>query len=290
MTAVMGMLHRVVLQEDLNFLLTNRIPRRLATQLMARFSKLESRRLTKLSVALWRLFAPDLALDEAKQREFKSLHDVFIRELRDGARPIDPDPAALVSPCDAMVGAFGRVEDAQVVQAKGFPYTLMDLLGDPALVERHRNGHYITLRLRSSMYHRFHAPVDCTVRRVVYVSGDTWNVNPIALKRVAKLFCKNTRAILDLEPRWPGTAVTMVPIAAILVAGIQLRFVAVPLDLSHQGRSELACNVALAKGAEMGHFQSGSTIILFTSGGFELCPTLHTGATVRAGQRLMRRT
>jgi len=290
MSEALAMLRRVVLQEDLNFLLTNRIPRRLATQLMARFSKLESRRLTKVSVALWRLFAPDLALDEAKQREFTSLHEVFIRELRDGARPVDPDPAALVSPCDAMVGAFGRVDGDQVVQAKGFPYTLMDLLGDPALVDRHRDGHYITLRLRSSMYHRFHAPVDCAVRRVVYVSGDTWNVNPIALKRVEKLFCKNERAILELEPRWPGTAVTMVPIAAILVAGIRFRFLAAPLDLSHHGRTDFACDVALDKGAEMGHFQSGSTIILFTVGGFEFCPAVRTGATVRAGQRLMRCT
>ena len=83
------------------------------------------------------------------------------------------------------------------LQVKGFPYTLQDLLGDPELVNAHRNGRYVTLRLTSSMYHRFHAPHDCRVEQVTYISGDTWNVNPIALKRIEKLFCKNERALLQ---------------------------------------------------------------------------------------------
>ena len=74
-------------------------------------------------------------------------------------------------------------------------YACEDLLGDPELVERYRDGRYVTLRLTSSMYHRFHAPHDCRVEQVTYISGDTWNVNPIALKRVEKLFCKNERAV-----------------------------------------------------------------------------------------------
>ena len=64
-------------------------------------------------------------------------------------------------------------------------------------MERHRNGIYVTLRLTSSMYHRFHAPYDCRVERVTYISGDTWNVNPIALKRIERLFCRNERAVIE---------------------------------------------------------------------------------------------
>ena len=192
---VRGLIARFTQQEDLNFLLTNRIPRAALTRFMGWFSKIEHPLVRDLSIACWRLFS-DLDLTEAKKTEFKSLHDCFTRELRPGLRPVDPDPAVVVSPCDAIIGAFGRIADTELFQIKGAPYSLLDLLGDPALVERHRNGRYVTLRLTSSMYHRFHAPHDATIERVTYIPGDTWNVNPIALKRVERLFCKNERAVL----------------------------------------------------------------------------------------------
>jgi len=100
-------------QEDLNFLLTNRIPRQLATRLMGRWSRIEQPLVRNLSIGAWQLFA-DLGLHEAKKDRFTSLHDCFIRELCEGARPVDPDPAILTSPCDAIVGASGRVEGTRV--------------------------------------------------------------------------------------------------------------------------------------------------------------------------------
>ena len=90
----------------------------------------------------------------------------------------------------------GRSQNGTVLQAKGFPYTLVDLLGDQELADYFRGGTYVTLRLASSMYHRFHSPYECRVTQVNYVSGDTWNVNPIALKRIERLFCKNERAVI----------------------------------------------------------------------------------------------
>src|SRR5262249_25412536 len=149
-------------QEDLNFLLTNRIPRRLLTRLMGWFSQIEQPFIRDASIAVWRLFC-DLDLSEAKKTEFKSLHDCFIRELKDGARPVEPDPAVLASPCDAIVGACGTIAGTTLFQVKGFAYTLQDLLGDASLVDAHRDGRYVTLRLTASMYHRFHAPHDCRV-------------------------------------------------------------------------------------------------------------------------------
>lgn len=121
-------------QENLNFLLTNRIPRRLATQFMGWFSQIEQPFVRDLSIGVWRLFS-DLDLSEAKKTQFKSMHDCFVRELKDGARPIDPDPAALISPCDAIVGASGSIVGVELMQIKGFPYTLQDLLRDQALVD-----------------------------------------------------------------------------------------------------------------------------------------------------------
>jgi phosphatidylserine decarboxylase len=274
-------------QEELNFLLTNRIPRRLLTQFIGWFSQIEQPLVRDLSIGVWGFFS-GLDLSEAKATQFRSMHDCFIRELKPGARPIDQDPAVLVSPCDAIVGACGRVVGTELLQIKGFPYRLEDLLGDPELVAAHRNGRYVTLRLTSSMYHRFHAPHDCRVEQVTYISGDTWNVNPIALKRIEKLYCKNERALLRTRLAAGGHMVTLVPVAAVLVASIRLHFLDVLLSLKHRGPNVFACNARFRKGEEMGWFQHGSTIIVFAPDGFALCEGVQEGATVRVGERLMR--
>lgn len=275
--------------DSLNFLLTNRIPRRWATQVMARLSRIEQPVVCALSIAVWKCFARDLRLDEARKTRFSSIHDCFTRELKDGARPIDADPDTIISPCDALVGACGRIEDTEVFQTKGFPYSLQDLLTDSRLVERYRDGIFITLRLKSSMYHRFHAPCDCRISEVIYVSGDTWNVNPIALKRIERLFCKNERVVLDLELASQGHSLALVPVAAILVASIQLNFLPNVLDLEYRGPNRIACEHAFTKGNEMGLFQHGSTIIVFGTGNFTIADDVREGVTIRMGQPLLRR-
>jgi phosphatidylserine decarboxylase len=278
---------KVLHQEDINFLLTNRIPRRVATKGMGWFSKIENPVVARAAIAVWRLFA-DLDLRDARRQSFASLHACFTRELKPGARTVDPDPQVLTSPCDALVGACGPIRGTEVLQAKGFPYTLQDLLADPALVEAYRDGTYVTLRLTSSMYHRFHAPHDGTVERVTYISGDTWNVNPIALKRVAKLFCKNERAVIRTRLAGSGHLVTLVPVAAILVASIRLHFLDVTMNMNYRGAAEIDCDARFAKGDELGWFEHGSTIILFAPPGFRLCEDITQGTTIRMGRALMR--
>jgi phosphatidylserine decarboxylase len=278
---------RVLAQEDINFLLTNRVPRRLLTQLIGWFSRIEQPLIRDLSIGMWRLFS-DLDLREAKQTRFRSMHDCFIRELKEGARPIDSRPEVLVSPCDAIVGACGTISGTSLYQAKGFPYTLEDLLGDRGLVEAHRNGRYVTLRLTSSMYHRFHAPHDGRVEKVIYISGDTWNVNPIALKRIERLFCKNERAVVAVTLTASGERVTLVAVAAILVASIRLNFLDALLNLRHRGCNAIACDASFCKGDELGRFEHGSTIIVFAPNTFALCDQVREGASVRVGEPLMR--
>ncbi|MEA2829550.1 MAG: phosphatidylserine decarboxylase, partial [Bradyrhizobium sp.] len=225
---IRGLIAILSQQEDLNFLLTNRVPRAALTRFMGWFSKIEHPMIRDLSIACWRLFS-DLDLSEARKTSFKSLHDCFTRELKPGSRPTDPDPSILVSPSDGIIGAFGAIAETELFQIKGAPYSLLDLLGDPELVEAHRNGRFLTLRLTSSMYHRFHAPQDCRIEQVDFIHGDTWNVNPIALKRVEKLFCKNERAVIQTRLE-TGEALTLVPVAAILVASIRLHFLDVVLN------------------------------------------------------------
>jgi phosphatidylserine decarboxylase len=146
----------------------------------------------------------------------------------------------------------------------------------------------VTLRLKSSMYHRFHAPHDCRIDQVTYVSGDTWNVNPIALKRVERLFCKNERAVLRTTLAAGGQTVTLVAVAAILVASIRLHCLEKLLNRNYRGRTVIACDNDVRKGDELGWFQHGSTIIVFAPDGFRPSDNVREGATIRVGQPLMR--
>lgn len=276
---------KLLLNEDLNFLLTNRVPRRWLTQLIGWYSQIRSPRLTRLSIWIWRQFT-ELDLSDARQQRFDSLRDCFVRELKPGARRIDPDPDVLASPVDCIVGSLGRVEAGTVLQAKGMPYATAELLGsaaDAALVE---GGSYITLRLSSAMYHRFHAPVDARVEHVRYLSGDTWNVNPIALARIERLFCRNERAPVRL--RLPdGRPFFIVPVAAILVASIRLHFLGSEPYPRRRGATELPCDVGVQRGQELGWFEQGSTLVLLLPAGF--APLVQPGQRLAMGQALMRR-
>lgn len=279
-------LARALKQQDaLAFALTNRIPRRAVTELMGRFSKIEQPLVRDASLYAWQLFT-DLELDDAAKAEFKSVHDCFIRELKPGARPIDPDPRVLVSPCDAIVGGSGVIRSGMLIQAKGLPYSLEELVIDPELARRYRDGQYATLRLTSSMYHRFHAPSDLRVVRVNHVSGDTWNTHPPALRRVDKLFCKNERAVVQTELKATGDLITLVPVAAILISGIRLHCV----DAERCLRDGVAtrCDATATKGQELGWFEHGSTILVFAPHGYTLSAGVYEGARIRMGEPLMR--
>jgi len=277
---------RALQQEHLNFVLTNCLPRRRATEFMGWFSKIEQPLVRDLSIGAWRFFA-DVDLDDAKKARFTSLHDAFVRELRAGARLIDRDPAVLASPCDAIVGACGRIDGDTLLQAKGRSYTLAELLGDPALARLHRDGRYVTLRLTAGMYHRFHAPADGRIRRVTYIAGDAWNVNRASLARVDRLYCRNERGVLPIELDCVRDTVTLVPVAAILVASIRLHFLDVLLHLKHAGPTVMPCDAAVRKGEEMGWFQHGSTIIVLAPGRCVPCHGVTDGAQVRMGQPLL---
>jgi phosphatidylserine decarboxylase len=283
---VKSLISSLTQQEDLNFLLTNRIPRAALTRFMGRFSKIENPLVRDFSIGLWRLFS-DLDLSEAKKTHFKSLHDCFTRELKPGLRPVDPDPKIVVSPSDGIIGAFGTIRDGELFQIKGAPYSLLDLLGDPALADEHRNGRFVTLRLTSSMYHRFHSLHDLHIDQVRLIHGDTWNVNPIALKRIEKLFCKNERAVIRTRLK-TGEALTIVPVAAILVASIRLHFLDLVLNGQTRGPLTYPCDVDVKKGEELGWFEHGSTIIVLAPAHFGFCENVTEWGPIRAGEPLLR--
>jgi phosphatidylserine decarboxylase len=279
----------LALQEDLNFLLTNRIPRITLTRWMGWWSQLRHPWIVKGSIAVWRLFT-DLDLSESKQQQFASLHACFTRELVPGVRPIDANPDVMSSPCDAIIGACGDIRGGTVFQAKGFPYTLESLLSSTDLIQRWpsllEGGQFVTMRLTSSMYHRFHSPCHAHLKRVTYISGDTWNVNPIALTRVKELFCKNERAVLEMQTE-EGVPFLIVPVAAVLVASMRFHAVDVLLNLRYKGPNDIPCDARYTKGQEMGWFEHGSTILVFVPPGYALAAGIENGKQIRMGEALL---
>ena len=178
-----------------------------------------------------------------------------------------------------------------VLQAKGFAYNLSELIPDAQLAASYEGCDYVTLRLTSSMYHRFHAPADGVLKKLTYISGDTWNVNPIALKRVERLFCKNERAVIEyaLNEQDNHQVITLVPVAAILVASIRLHCINVLLHLKYQGPNQIPCQAQFQRGSELGWFQHGSTILFFAPHGYQLIQQWHLGDTIKMGQALFHR-
>ena len=273
--------------ERLNFVLTNRIPRRTFSRFMGWFSKIERPLIRDGSIALFRWFcAPNLA--EAKKKTFRSLHDCFTRELEPGARPVDQTANVLVSPCDGIVVAAGQIRDASLLQVKGSHYTLEELLRDDELAALYRDGSYVTLRLTAGMYHRFHAPYACHAVRVGHIPGDAWNVNPPALKRIERLYCRNERVVLSLELAHERYPVTLVAVAAVLVGGIRLPFLKLPLERRRRQASVLRASAQFAKGDELGWFEHGSTILVLAPAGFGLPAKLAEGQPLKMGQPLLR--
>ena len=129
-------------------------------------------------------------------------------------------------------------------------------------------------------------PADCRVNRVAFVPGDTWNVNPPALERVERLYCRNTRVVIPATVSGTDGAVVLVAVGAILVASVQLSFLPFALDETYVGSPLIGCDVTLRKGEEMGFFQHGSTIIVVLPHRFRPDPSVRLGDIVRVGQRL----
>jgi phosphatidylserine decarboxylase len=275
---------RLAGHDGLNFLLTNRLPRRTATRFVGWLSRIEQPLVRDTTIALWRLFC-DVDLSDAEKTRFSSMRDCFTRRLRPGARPFDPDPAVVASPCDAIVGASGEIVGDTVHQIKGMSYRLSELLGGEGAADPFVGGRFVTLRLTAGMYHRFHAPADLTVERVTYFPGDCWNVNPPTLKRVPRLFCRNERAVLSCRMA-DGTPLIIVAVAAVLVASLRLTFLDLPARIRRGASHAFPVNAAMAKGEEMGWFEQGSTLVVLLPPGST--PIASEGVRIRAGQPLAR--
>ena len=219
---------------------------------------------------------------------YPSLQEFFTRSLAVGARPVDPAWDALVSPCDGRWGAAGRVEDGQLFQLKGRPYSLAALLGSEHDARRYEGGGYATLYLAPRDYHRFHAPCDARVLRARYLPGRLWPVNRLGVEGVPGVFVQNERICAFMAPpRTRDESLCVVAVGATCVGRIRLTFDDLTTESGAQAeRIYPGDGVALAKGEEWGRFELGSTLVLLTAPGAAALETPPPGTSLRLGTRI----
>jgi phosphatidylserine decarboxylase len=218
---------------------------------------------------------------------FESLQSFFTRALREGARPIDPAPDALVSPCDGAWGESGRIESGRLLQVKGRPYSLAELLASRADAEAFEGGVFATFYLAPRDYHRFHAPCDASLERARHVPGTLWPVNRIGLDGVDSLFAQNERIAVTMRAARSGALLCLVAVGATMVGKVRLRFDSLQTNVpGAAGEEHRYDGLALAKGEEWGHFEFGSTIVLAARAGALALDARPPGSRLRLGERI----
>ena len=232
-------------------------------------------------------------MSEAKKENFsdyESFNQFFIRELKDDARKINENPTSLCLPADGRVSQIGHIDDERLLQAKGHFFSLSDLLaGDEELVNTFKNGEFATIYLSPRDYHRVHMPCDATLRKMIYVPGDLFSVNPFLAEHVPNLFARNERVICVFDTAF-GPMVQIL-VGATITASMSTVWAGVinpPRTgevkvWTYQGDSA----IKLTKGQEMGAFQLGSTVInLFPANSVTLAEHLEVDVPVRMGEIL----
>lgn len=240
------------------------------------------------------LFARAVGADLGEVRDplasFPSLQAFFTRALRDGARPIDPAPDSLVAPCDGAWGESGTIENGRLLQVKGRPYSLAELLASREDAAELEGGAFATFYLAPRDYHRFHSMCDARVERARYVPGSLWPVNAIGLHGVDSLFAQNERIAARMRARTSDFAFQLVAVGATMVGKIRLRFddLATNVRGARAEERRYPDGIPLAKGEEWGRFEFGSTLVFAAPRGAVALDARPPGSRLRMGERIGR--
>ncbi|MCC5863931.1 MAG: phosphatidylserine decarboxylase [Wenzhouxiangella sp.] len=265
------------------------LPQKLLTGLAWRVSNFRASWFKNLFIATFAsLF--HVNLDEAERSEpdqYACFNDFFTRALKPGARPLATIEHRLISPCDGTISQLGRLDAGRIIQAKGLDYTAERLLGSPEWAQRFLNGRYITIYLAPNDYHRVHMPLAGRLLAEHRIPGRLFSVSAATTRAVPNLFARNERMVALFDTEHGPVAVVMV--AAMLVAGIETVWGG-PLD-RRPGRQprwrDFDQPLSLDRGAEIGRFHWGSTVIVLAPGDFpNWRESLAPGRRVRLGQAL----
>lgn len=242
-----------------------------------------------LKNTLIRLFIRRFGVDmrDAEQptpESYPHFNAFFTRALRSGARPIPADQQAVISPVDGSLSQLGRISDGQLIQAKGMPYSAAALLGEPA--DAFRDGAFCTIYLAPYDYHRIHAPMELRLRGHRHLPGRLFSVNPATARARPALFARNERVVAHFDCQDGQLAVVMV--GALLVGSVDTVW-AGRICPPHRRRATpfVAAEGHYPRGAEIGRFNMGSTVILLaTPGLLDWREGLAPGQSLRMGQAI----
>ncbi|RJG13226.1 phosphatidylserine decarboxylase [Pseudomonas cavernicola] len=233
-------------------------------------------------------------MSEAQVEEptaYEHFNAFFTRALKDGARPLDDTPGAILCPADGAVSQLGSIEHGRLFQAKGHGFSALELLGgDAERAAPFMGGEFATIYLSPKDYHRVHMPLAGTLKEMVYVPGRLFSVNQTTAENVPELFARNERLVCLFDTERGPMAVVLV--GAMIVAAIETVWTGLitpPKRELKTTRYDAAARapVELAKGAELGRFKLGSTaIVLFGPNQVKWTEELAAGSAVRMGQRL----
>ncbi|MBF0255624.1 MAG: phosphatidylserine decarboxylase [Gammaproteobacteria bacterium] len=221
--------------------------------------------------------------------DYADFNAFFPRSLRPGARPLCAE-GQLASPADGKISAIGRIEQDSILQAKGMDYSLRELLGgDAALAEGFRDGHFATIYLSPRDYHRVHMPLSGQLREMIHIPGRLFSVNGRTARTLPRLFSRNERLVCLFDTQAGPMAVILV--GAIFVGCMDTVWAGTvaPTDLrnSRWRYGEVESGVQLERGAEMGRFNMGSTVILLLpKGALSWQDHLREGSEIRMGEGL----
>ncbi len=224
---------------------------------------------------------------EPVAENYPTFNAFFTRALRPGVRPLAKDADAIACPADGAISQLGSINDDHVFQAKGRDYSLTELLGGSAdRATPFRNGRFATLYLSPRDYHRMHMPLEGTLREMVYVPGRLFAVNRATVKVIPRVFARNERVVAIFDT--PLGQMAMALVGAINVGCIETVWHGVVTPPTHPDITTWPYgNVNLARGAEMGRFNMGSTVVLlFAPDVMEWSETLHAGSAIQMGQLL----
>lgn len=265
------------------------IPQHALTRLVGKIASAKAGSLTT-AIIRWFIKQYNVKMDEALHsdpKHFTTFNEFFVRELKEGARPISEGDDVICHPADARVSQFGPIQDGKLIQAKNHDYTALELLGgDEKLAEEFNDGEFATLYLSPSDYHRVHMPCDGTLRQMIYVPGDLFSVNPLTAENVPNLFARNERVVCIFDTAFGPMAQVLV--GATIVGSIEQFWAGTvtPPRGNTVHRWEYPAEgdkaIILKKGQEMGRFKLGSTVInLFSKDSIRFDESMQLGqATV----------
>ena len=252
----MWILPRNLISRICGILADARIPRPLLTPLIRLFS--------------WK-FGVDLTEVAQQVSEFRTFNEFFVRRLLPDTRPLNSNPASILSPVDGIVGEFGSINNGRLIQAKGLEYRLADLLKDPERTKIYDDGVFITIYLAPHNYHRIHSMVEGEIHEFSYIPGDLWTVSPLGVHHVPGLFARNERLTTFL--RTDKGECALVKVGATVVGRIRVCYHDQVSNKYSAKNQQVALETPfhIKRGEELGLFEMGSTVIcLFPPGQIEL--------------------